>query len=230
MQKTKIDWCDYVFNPVWGCLNNCEYCYARKIAKRFGNKICGRNDFKPTWIESNFQKPFPKKPSRIFVNSMSGLEWWQFNWLEKVLNKIEKYPQHVFIILLSRNGTVYFNYFYPKNCLLGITATTQIQFNCAFNNLRNNIENNSVFISIEPITERIEMPYNYYTDDLQWIIIGSETGNRSNKIIPKKEWILEIKDFCNKNKIPLFMKESLRGLMGNDFIQEFSELLNKEKS
>src|SRR5699024_6675608 len=36
MNKTKIDWCDSTWNPVTGCLHGCEYCYARRIAKRFG--------------------------------------------------------------------------------------------------------------------------------------------------------------------------------------------------
>lgn len=35
-QKTKIDWCDSTWNPVTGCEHNCEYCYARGIANRFG--------------------------------------------------------------------------------------------------------------------------------------------------------------------------------------------------
>lgn len=34
--KTKIDWCDSTWNPVTGCLHGCEYCYARRIAERFG--------------------------------------------------------------------------------------------------------------------------------------------------------------------------------------------------
>ena len=36
MNKTKIDWADMTWNPVTGCLHGCEYCYARKIANRFG--------------------------------------------------------------------------------------------------------------------------------------------------------------------------------------------------
>jgi len=36
MKKTSIDWCDSTWNPVTGCLNGCEYCYARRIAERFG--------------------------------------------------------------------------------------------------------------------------------------------------------------------------------------------------
>lgn len=32
----KIDWTDYTFNPVTGCYHGCPYCYARRIAERFG--------------------------------------------------------------------------------------------------------------------------------------------------------------------------------------------------
>lgn len=35
-RKTKIEWCDATWNPITGCLHGCDYCYARKIAKRFG--------------------------------------------------------------------------------------------------------------------------------------------------------------------------------------------------
>lgn len=36
MNKTKIEWCDSTWNPVTGCLHGCEYCYAKRIAERFG--------------------------------------------------------------------------------------------------------------------------------------------------------------------------------------------------
>lgn len=35
MNKSKIEWCDYTWNPVTGCLYGCEYCYAKRIANRF---------------------------------------------------------------------------------------------------------------------------------------------------------------------------------------------------
>ena len=35
--KTKIDWADSTWNPVTGCLHGCDYCYARKMAYRFGS-------------------------------------------------------------------------------------------------------------------------------------------------------------------------------------------------
>ena len=40
MQKTGIEWCDSTWNPITGCLNGCSYCYAKKIAERFGSNPC----------------------------------------------------------------------------------------------------------------------------------------------------------------------------------------------
>lgn len=35
MNRSKIEWCDYTWNPVTGCKHDCPYCYARVIANRF---------------------------------------------------------------------------------------------------------------------------------------------------------------------------------------------------
>lgn len=39
MNKTKIEWCDFTYNPVTGCRHKCEYCYARRQAQRFCGDI-----------------------------------------------------------------------------------------------------------------------------------------------------------------------------------------------
>jgi hypothetical protein len=75
---------------------------AKRFADKIGfkefdykNKIGGfvkftKNlyNFKPIWLVSNFDKPFPKKPSLIFVNSMSNFTYWKPEWTERVLDKI----------------------------------------------------------------------------------------------------------------------------------------------
>lgn len=43
MNKTKIEWCDSTWNPVTGCRHGCPYCYAEKIAKRFGVELDPNN-------------------------------------------------------------------------------------------------------------------------------------------------------------------------------------------
>lgn len=39
MNKSKIDWCDFTWNPVTGCRRGCPYCYARNQARRFTGDI-----------------------------------------------------------------------------------------------------------------------------------------------------------------------------------------------
>ena len=62
MNKTAIDWCDMTWNPVTGCLHGCTYCYARKIAKRFGLMEIGPKKeihvlSEPVMYSSDFKTP-----------------------------------------------------------------------------------------------------------------------------------------------------------------------------
>jgi len=210
LTKTKIDWCDYTWNPVWGCHNNCPYCYARKMAKRFGDP-----DFKPTWKQKNFDKPFPKKPSRIFVNSMSDICWWPWQWWIDVLNKIADYPQHTFLFLTKTAGA-YSGYSYPPNCKKGVTITKEKYLNNEFIS-----KYGCDFVSIEPILEPINPQSLKLLTAFTWVIIGAETGNRKGKVIPKREWITEIVDYCRAVNIPVFLKDSLKEIWGKELIQEY---------
>lgn len=52
-------------------------------------------------------------------------------------------------------------------------------------------------------------------------IKGAETGNRKGKVIPKREWVENILNAARITRMKVFMKESLRDLMGDGFRQEF---------
>ena len=100
-----------------------------------------------------------------------------------------------------------------------ITKPTDEYF---FNNLYGNGIDHPGFISIEPIMEDFdagELDKDEF--GIKWIIVGAETGKRKGKVIPKREWIEHIAETCRRSRIPVFMKESLRELMGEDFRQEF---------
>ena len=68
MLKTKIEWCDSTWNPVTGCLHGCEYCYARKIADRFGGNFtmsrCSEHGFLELYAKAD--NPYPDKFSPTF--------------------------------------------------------------------------------------------------------------------------------------------------------------------
>ena len=75
MNKTKIDWAEYVWNPVTGCLNGCPYCYAKKMANRLKGRYGYPQDepFKPTLHADKLREKMPNVSSKIFVCSMGDL-------------------------------------------------------------------------------------------------------------------------------------------------------------
>jgi protein gp37 len=168
-------------------------------------------NFNPAWLESNFQKKFPKKSKRIFINSMSDIAYWKPEWMEKVLEKIIQYPQHTFIFL-TKQHEIYRNHIFRENCWLGVTVNNEYQTCISLDELA--LIDNITFVSIEPIQEKINKIYIGKTD---WLIIGAETGNRKDKIIPKPEWIQELVGI----DIPLFMKDNLKPYWNGKFRQEF---------
>ena len=244
--KTKIDWADSTWNPITGCLHGCEYCYARKIAERFGGYqmpifvdypilrepyiINGRKnpypfDFTPTFHRYKLDEPKRwAKPRTIFVCSMADLfgAWVPDEWIQAVFEACLAAPQHRYLFL-TKNPKRYIDLIYKgiipywteaRNMWLGSTATTK-QAQVFGDSMTYN-----TFMSVEPIME----PFFNLGERgciVDWVIVGAETGRRKNKVIPKKEWIMEIADKCRATGTPLFMKESLRGIMGADFVQEY---------
>lgn len=39
MNRSRIEWCDHTLNIVTGCRHGCEYCYARKMSRRFCGNV-----------------------------------------------------------------------------------------------------------------------------------------------------------------------------------------------
>jgi protein gp37 len=237
ISKTKIEYGDFAWNPVIGCLRGCPYCWARGFAKRFWNTYYNNEyryrkpigepvilranliTFKPTFLEHNFAKEFPKKPSTILVGFMSDIAYWNPEWIERVLNKIKEYPQHKFVFL-TKDYKVYNNYKFPRNCLLGITITESYFFIKTVGDyipLGQNIKNKYI-LNIEPINSRIDFFDLRGIEMYSWIIIGAETGNRKGKIIPEKSWIESIVNQAKTYDIPVFLKDNLKDIWGGKLI------------
>lgn len=63
---------------------------------------------------------------------------------------------------------------------------------------------------------------------IKWIIVGAETGNKKDKIKPKKRWIDKIVKFANRNEIPVFMKDSLIDVVGEEnILRDFPKQLKE---
>ena len=265
--KTKIEWCDGSWSPVTGCLHNCDYCYARKIAKRFsyqGQTLDAPIELQQQWLDdggialrkngchvlrepvylkdSGRKCPYPfefmptfhkyrlnepqhwRKPRNIFVCSMADLfgDWVPDDWIKEVFDACEKAPQHRYLFL-TKNPDRY-QKLYEKNLIPKGNHAYNKWYGCTITNPDDPylwVDEDALgidhygFLSIEPLLSDFPL-YGNLPQCIRWIIIGAETGNRKNKVIPKKEWVEHICETADKFGVKVFMKDSLIPIMGED--------------
>lgn len=179
MQKTNIEWVlnpdgtqGYSWNPLTGCLNGCDYCYARKLAftrlreRYLANKNTGydggaiahdrwlieTDPFYPRFWPDKLDQPLKrKKPAGIFTCDMSDLfgigvpEQWTWS----VFNFIKECPQHRFYLLTKQPQNLIKFSPYPPNCWVGVSAWDESSLVEAYNSLIR-IEARTKYISLEP--------------------------------------------------------------------------------
>lgn len=260
MEKTRIEWAESTWNPVTGCYHECKYCYARRMAARFGDflridgsnikTVNGRNGelcvevayktanpypekFTPTLHKQRLRDYEKKRGRNIFVCSMADLlgDWVPDAWIDAVFEECERAPQHNYLFLtknpdryisLDMNGRL----LHGANMWYGLTVSDKKQAEAAMITA-DMTEEAGAFLSIEPILEDV------LTDDLKtiianfvdWVIIGAETGNRKGKVIPERKWIENIVELCREWEKPVFMKDSLSEVWGEQLIREWPEEL-----
>lgn len=209
--KSKIEWTESTWNPVTGCTKvsaGCANCYASNLAKRL--KAMGNsryiNGFDVTLHEDLIELPFSwKKPRRIFVNSMSDLfhELVPYEFIKKVFTVMNKTPWHSYQILTKRSEILKqlsSRLEWADNIWQGVTVEN--------NSVRNRIDDLRKvpaavrFLSLEPLIGSIP---SLNLDGIHWVIVGGESGPGARPM--KIEWVREIRDECEKQKVPFFFKQ-----------------------
>lgn len=220
---TKIEWCDLTINPITGCLNNCDFCYARRFAHRLAGRYGYPKDepFQPTFHVDKLADiaGLIGKGKRVFLDSMS--DWFSPgvnpDWIKQIIEMVEAVPRHTFLVLTKRPDRIWLDDI-PENLWVGTSVTCQMDIH-RIQELKTALPNYHKFISFEPLHGSIEADLT----DIDWIIVGAETGNRKGKICPEAEWVENIKRVAEQGCIPVFLKNNLRSycLPGEKYPQEF---------
>lgn len=264
MNKTKIDWVKnpdgsqgYSWNPITGCLDNCGYCYARKLANgRLRAQSLANNNL-PTQNEPNHKEhlanpfyprfwpgrlkelqrvkhwPYEERKTRvvcrrdttpkgIFACNMCEFfgDWIPTNWQREILNAVKANPQHRFYFLTKRPQNVPNFSPFPDNCWVGVTVCDNLMatnaWKCYFDKFSAKVK----FISFEPLLEDLLGMDELIIQKADWVIIGSQTKPYNP---PKIEWVQAIIEAADKAGKPVFLKDNLRPLLGNNLRQELPE-------
>jgi len=241
MNRTKIEWVKnpdgtqgYTWNPITGCLNGCEYCYARKLANTrlkerylLNPKVADidgqlRDSQSPLWdrvIKDPFYPRFwedrltqvspDQKPRGIFPCDMSdlfGIGIPEY-WTQSVLWHIDNCPQHRFYLLTKQPQNLPKWSPFPQNCWVGVSVTNKEYLGRACYIGLAEIEASVKFISFEPLQGKIELRKDDLIDcGINWVIIGAQTKPYRPPAIAD---VQEIVEACDKAGVAVFLKDNL---------------------
>jgi protein gp37 len=260
MNKTSIEWCTRTWNPVTGCLHGCRYCFARRIAHRFGGYDIGKAakilhhgvdrdliyeidspcfhvddvtwkmrkasypfGFAPTFHRYRLGEPAAvKRPQNIFVVDMGDLfgNWVPEEWIREVSAACMSAPQHQYLFLTKNpkrwNGLLFDN---PENMWFGQSIPTLDVPSYVWAVPRH-------FLSIEPLMEAPKAGANALFGT-SWVIVGAMTGPKAVAHQPRRKWVQAIVDQCRAAGVPVFLKNNLQAIWGQELIQEYPEGLRE---
>lgn len=206
MSRSNIEWTDRTWNPSTGCnkvSKGCQFCYAEVVTQRFSHHF--KNGFEFTVHPERLDHPRRwRKPSRIFVNSMSDLfhEQMPLEFLQQLFKVMQDCPQHIFQILTKREGRLLElapHLPWAENIWMGVSVENQQQVG-RIEALRQT-EAHVRFLSCEPLLGPLQLDLH----GIHWVITGGESGPHHRPI--ETEWVRSIRDQCQTQQVAFFHKQ-----------------------
>jgi protein gp37 len=212
MSKTTIEWSQLVWNPSTGCTKisqGCKLCYAAILSNRL--KAMGqekyKNNFKFTIHPGELKRPYTwKKPSLVFVNSMSDLfhEEMPLEFLKRIFQVMNDNPHLIFQVLTKRADRLALlskELTWSKNIWMGVSiedmrVIERLDFlkQCGAQ---------TKFLSLEPLIGPLS---GLNLKGIDWVIVGGE-ADRSKPREMKEEWVIDIQKQCAKQNTAFFFKQ-----------------------
>jgi protein gp37 len=213
----------YTFNLAWGCLKvseECHYCYAESIAKRYGHHVWGpaSTSERRTMSTSYWQQPllWNRKAresghrASVFCSSMSDTfedhptlarertRLWLLieatPWLNWLL--LTKRPEHFVSMTPWKSGP------WPDNVWAGTSVGLQARAEERLPHLLN-VPAVCRFLSCEPLLGPLDL--SPWRAQVQWVICGGESGVHARPM--DLEWARTLRDQCQQAGIPYFFKQ-----------------------
>ncbi len=223
VQGTDGEWHPgYTFNPWHGCVKispACKNCYAEAVDRRFGGEHWGANALRRILSDGNWRNPsrWARKAKRlnarlrVFCGSMC--DWLEdsrdpvVGMLREQLSAVitdttaldwlmlSKRPENLPRMMpdWSRDGT-------PRNVWLGTTAETQEYADERIPHV-GAVDTPVRFVSVEPMLGPVSLRHH----DVDWVIIGSESGPRARETKPW--WVRDLIAECRSLDRPVFLKQ-----------------------
>lgn len=214
-QNSDIEWTDVTWNPVSGCTKisaGCDNCYAERFAERWRGIPNHPYEFgfdlrlHPGRLDQPLKL---KRPSAIFVNSMSDLfhKDIPLEFLDRVFEVMEAAHWHRFQVLTKRSSLLqrYVNRRYhgraaPAHIWLGVSLENSEQVSRV-----RHLQGTAAtvrFVSAEPLLGPLER---LSLDGIHWLIAGGESGPKARPV--QADWVRSLRDQCKSAGVAFFFKQ-----------------------
>lgn len=235
MGKTAIEWCDYTFNPWWGCEKvspGCQQCYAESDAKRYGHAVWGKDAPRRFLSDTHWDSPgkWDREAARlglryrVFCASMADIcedrpDLTQPRLLLKFL--IANTP-HLDWLLLTKRPENYLRLFgkdFFEQCPHAWPGTTTENQEQADRRIPNLLKVPGLkWLSIEPMLGPVDLWGARYMlpgggrgsafnwgEGVKWVIYGGESGTGARRC--NVEWIRAGIQECRGAGAAIFVKQ-----------------------
>lgn len=211
--NANVDWARYTWNPITGCIHDCEFCYARDIALRYYPQGFAAT-FHPHRLLAPRMTPLPKGVgpdtwnTRVFTGSMGDLFANVFDeaMVNAVLAEMADNDQWTYLVL-TKNPKGLIGYEFPPNVWVGTSVVQQRHVSNAEKYL-SQVSASVRWLSIEPMLTEItfERP-----EVFDWWVVGAQSKTwKVKEFQPEPEWVHSILIQAEKAGVEVFMKENLR--------------------
>ena len=217
-KETNISWTDSTFNTHWGCVEvsaECDHCYARELAKRFGFAVWGKGAPRRFFPDAHWNDLVKwdaaaaqtGTPWRVFWDSMSDLMEERKD-LEAIRGKAAEFMLrciHLTHLLLTKRPDGYPRFFrryfsgvVPDNIWPGVTVGIPSSgWRVGPLDL---LGAKTTWVSAEPLIGPVEV-----VPGPKWYVVGGESGPKCRPM--DLEWARRIRDGCRKTGAAFFMKQ-----------------------
>jgi len=192
-----ISWSQWTWNPITGCLQGCDYCFARDRGQQWV-----KSKFEPAFYPRRLQCPqHTKLPTEaetdisyknVFTCNLADLfgKWVPSDLIKRVLEAAAKAPQWNFLFLTKFPQRL-LEFEYPDNAWVGTTVDTQARIRPAeeaFQDVRAKVK----WLSCEPMLERLTFAH---LDRFNWISIGGTIPRTKKEVAftPPLEWVTHLR-------------------------------------
>jgi protein gp37 len=238
----QVGWAGFTWNPVTGCLHNCQYCYAREMAHRPTYKPYYPVEFTPLFHHERLDAPrntnvpegveADSRLGRVFVSSMGDLfgKWVPDEWIAKVFDAAHGSPEWEYLFL-TKFPQRYVGLDLPPTAWIGTTVDDQYRVKIAEEAFRKIRGVRVKWLSLEPLLAPLK-----FTDlsMFDWVVIGSQSATEQPDghvpaFAPPFEWVARLTDQAHEAGCKVFQKDNLLGVTdpqhaGMKLIQQVPDL------